>query len=99
MVIHNLQTEFRLLVANVHTRHSKNIVICAQIERLDRDILMPVCVCRISAFGSVRFPLCRYTLFPLSAIPYQAALVGHQPGLIGLQFSFASSSGVLSSDA
>ena len=30
MVIHNLQSEFRLQVAIVHTRDSKNILICAK---------------------------------------------------------------------
>ena len=35
MVNHNLQTEFRLLIAIINTRDSKNIVICAQVARLD----------------------------------------------------------------
>ena len=61
-MIHNLQTEFNLLIAIVHTRDPKNIVICAQITRLDRKILMRVCVCTIPLFGSVGFPLCQYTL-------------------------------------
>ena len=33
ILIHNLQTEFRLLVATVHKRDSKNIKICAEIAR------------------------------------------------------------------
>ena len=70
MVIHNLQTEICLLFAIVHARDSKNIVICAEIERLDREIFIRVCVCTTSAFGSIRFPLCRYTLLPLPAIHY-----------------------------
>ena len=36
MVIHNLQTEFRLLIAIVYTTDSKNISICRQVTRLDR---------------------------------------------------------------
>ena len=40
MVIHNFQTEFRFLVAIVHTRDSKNNVICAQAPRLYIDIFM-----------------------------------------------------------
>ena len=34
MVIHNSQTEFRLLVTIVHTRDFENVLICAQITRL-----------------------------------------------------------------
>ena len=50
MVIHNLQAEFRLLIAIVHTRVSKNIVICAEIARLNREIFMRVCVRTIRWF-------------------------------------------------
>ena len=42
MVIHDLQTEFRLLIAIIHMTNSNNIVICAQIARVDRDIFMRV---------------------------------------------------------
>ena len=34
----------------------------SHIGRLQREILMRVCVCMIPAFGFVRSPLCRYTL-------------------------------------
>ena len=44
MVINNLQTEFRLLVAIVHTRDSNNIAICAQVPRLHREIFMRACM-------------------------------------------------------
>ena len=63
MVIHNLQTEFRLLVAIIHTKDSKNIYICAHIGRLHREISMHVCLCTIVAFGFVRFPIFSYTLY------------------------------------
>ena len=44
MVIHNLQTEFRLLVTIVHTRDSKNIVITSfsQVPHLHREIFTRV---------------------------------------------------------
>ena len=57
MEIHILQIEFHLLVDTVHARDSKNIVICAQVPFLHREIFMHVCVCTIPAFGSDRFPL------------------------------------------
>ena len=66
MMIHNLQTEFRLLVAIVHTRDSKNIVICTEVPHFHREIFMRACVCMILAFGTVRFPLCQYTLWVCS---------------------------------
>ena len=56
-MIHHLQTYFRLLFAIVLTRDSKNILICAQIARFHRDKKT------IPAFGSVHFPLSRYTLY------------------------------------
>ena len=63
MVIHNLQTDFCLLIATVHTRDFKHIVISADIARLDREIFICVCVCTIPAFGFVGFPLCRCSDF------------------------------------
>ena len=50
MVIHNLQTKFRLLLAIVHKGNFKNILICAQIPRLRADIFMPVYVCMYVRF-------------------------------------------------
>ena len=44
MMIHNSQTEFRLLDAIVHKRDSKNNYICAQVSRLSREMFMRVCV-------------------------------------------------------
>ena len=40
MPIHNLQTEFHLLVAIVHKEDFRNILICAQMPRLHIDIFM-----------------------------------------------------------
>ena len=45
MVIHNLRTNFSLLIAIVHTRDSKNIQICGQVDRLHKEICMRVWVC------------------------------------------------------
>ena len=59
MVIHNLQAEFRLLIALAYTRDSEDIVIFAQLPRLFGEIFIHVCVCTIPAFGSVRFPQCQ----------------------------------------
>ena len=62
MVIHILQIEFRLLFDTVHASDSKNILICAQVPRLHREIFMRVCVCTIPAFGSVCFPLSMHSM-------------------------------------
>ena len=60
MVIHNLQTEFRLICDIVHTRDYKNIYICAQITPLHRKIFIRVCACTIPALGSVGFQATPY---------------------------------------
>ena len=55
MLIHNLQTEFRLLAAIVHKRDLKNIPICAQMPRLHRNIFIRIsdpCV-RIRTFSAI----------------------------------------------
>ena len=53
MVIHDLQAYFRLLVAIVHTTDLKNIL---------HYLTQKFHSLADSVFGSVRFPLCRYTL-------------------------------------
>ena len=60
MVIHNIQTKLRLIVAIVHTSDSKNLQICAHIGRFHRKKLH-ACVRMYDT--CVRFPLCRYTLY------------------------------------